>query len=152
MTRHIWPEVVSGILAGRILVGESISEWRTFTFAGRLVYEAPLELVQVRVGLLTLQCGMDVQHIRVFFWRRIPQVQGPPDLQIALAIEVGGLDEAGVVLQGRVQAQEVCWKQLLVLHLQNVAHPHIAPLDILNCPCRPSRPAREGVSITRDFS
>ncbi len=61
---------------------------RGCTFIAGLVHEAPLELVQVCIGLFTLQGGVYIQHICFLLWSCIPQVQGPPVRESERDIEI----------------------------------------------------------------
>jgi len=54
-------------------------------------------------------------------------------------VQVGGLDEAGLVGQRRVQAEQVGREELVVLHAQHLAHAHVAPGDVAAAACRPAR-------------
>ncbi len=62
----------------------------------------------------------------------------PPGRRWGATIQVGGLDEAGLVGQRRVQAQQVGREQLVVLHAQHLAHANVAPGDVPAAACAAS--------------
>ena len=116
------------------------------TCSAVIVEQAALELVQVGVGRLALQAGPDLHHVRLLAWSGFAQIHRPPDLQVALAVQVGGLDEAGVIRQRGVEAEEVCWEELLIIHSQHMTNTDVPPLDVMDAACQQHKTCEHSIA------
>lgn len=102
--------------------------------------EAPVEEVQVGVGFLALEAAFEVQARAEGARDRRPfHIQRPSDLQVRFPVQIGGPDEADLIRQRRVKAQQIRRKELIVLDLQYMPHLHVLPLDRHCLACMVSR-------------
>ena len=68
-------------------------------------------------------------------YRNALEVQGLANLEVGLAVQVGGLDEADFLGERRVQTHEVSREQLVIPHHDDGADPHVCPGNVGEAAC-----------------